>query len=153
MHEHEWADKLQKRKVREFAFFPHAYTPMEKEKSLVLPDVEVELGGEEETQGEGAQTDSTPSWIKNLSFTIAGVTIGGAAVYGLLGMTQAPAPACPAPITNQQPVQPTVVQPTQPTPGGAPRSTPAATPASTASTTTTDAAATTTPGSADGTTP
>lgn len=125
-----WSEKLKEKKCNEFSFFPNAYTPMEEDASLTLPEMEVDFSGDDEEK-ENAQ-DTTPNWVKNLSFTIAGVTIGGAAVYGLLGASAEQ--TCPLPATEVQ--QPAASTPAPTTPRAStvpPRSTPAATPAATTS--------------------
>jgi hypothetical protein len=94
----EWAEKLQNDKVKEFSFFPTAYTPFKKG-GFELPEMELEWDGSDDgNNADTAPQSSMPQWAKNLSFTIGGVTIGAAAVFGFFGggaPSAAPAAACP----------------------------------------------------------
>ena len=111
-----WADKLKDKNVKEFSLYPHAYTPLAKEEGgMPLPDIETEYDSGDD---ENAQ-DTTPNWIKNLSFTIGGVTIGAAAVYGLFIATPAPVePACTPIVQNAPAPAPAAAAPVVPTSSG-----------------------------------
>lgn len=143
-----WYHQLREAKFKEFSFFPNAYTPIEEDKSLALPPVELELGGGESEESE--QESATPEWVKNVSFTIAGITIGGAAVYSLFAAT--PVPSCPAPVSTEQTTQnPLPSAPSTPvqssgSAGTPPRTTPATTSPANSGGTTTPSGGSTVPG-------
>lgn len=100
MEEKEWAKKIRETDADEFALYPRAFTPFAEEPALTLPPLEFEYSGDEGQKDSGDAQSNMPSWVKNISFTIGGLTIGGAAVYGLLGGVP-PAPVCPSPAVAQ----------------------------------------------------
>lgn len=129
-----WAQKLQTDKVKEFSFFPNAYTPFE-EDGFALPEMEMEWdGGDDGDQNKSdAKQSQVPQWVKNLSFTIGGVTIGAASIFALM----APPPAAPLPVCPQTTCTPAPAASPVPRPAGsgALRAAPAATSTSAASST------------------
>ena len=71
--ERKWADDLTTKDVQEFSFYPHAYTPMEKELEITLPEIDLELGEEKEEKKEGGDNGSSSH---TLSLTLGGITLG-----------------------------------------------------------------------------
>jgi hypothetical protein len=117
-----WVEKLRENKVKEFSFYPDAFTPFKDAGVFELPNIDVDWEGDADDKKDADKTtaqNSTPSWIKNISFTVFGVTVGGAAVFGLMG-GGATAPVCPAPAAAQQTVSAQTSTQSTGRPAGAP---------------------------------
>jgi len=116
----DWPKALGKKDIKEFSFFPSAYTPFE-ESEGTIPPVELEYDGGDDSEDQSG----TPEWVKSLSFTIGGVTIGAAAVWGL--WSTAPAPQCivttPLPAPTSQTTQTAPITHVSQPPPAAPAST------------------------------
>jgi len=111
MEEQEWVDELREKKVKEFSFFPHAFSRFKKDFEIELPDLDFES---EESSDESKGSKNNSSTVKTYTLTIGGVAIGiatGAAAATL--MTPPPA-ICPQPTPIVQNAALPVNSPRQP---------------------------------------
>lgn len=99
MEEQEWIDKLKEEEVEEFTFFPKAFTRMEKELEIELPDLDFDTDDKKDESKKDSSTAG--STVKTITLTIGGIAIGvavGASAATLL----TPPVLCPLPQTASQ---------------------------------------------------